>query len=526
MKRGVAMADQPGGDHSAASYLQQRELCLEQARDLIDAAARVLREDLAYPNVAYHLAALAIEEVGKAGMLVCCATVGGKLNRDWLEKRLSDHVFKLTWAFWSPSASQRIDPNAFEQARAFADNVHRRRLAGLYVDSDGLGAPPRNAVTKEHATSLLELARTRLSLEQSPLTLEPSEDSEWYLTTVSDDFGRRLLFSPEFIAKHSDLGGDTRAWVSWARQEFDRIAAAQAERTRAELARQPTEGSGARPKWLMKIRVLSPSHSVHQKALNVWNDQLKGVKLLAVSGKKGELLMELTISDAIPVDQLFDFGLAQSKMTLAFLNVGTLGFFWYELSTQAETYFESLRDLDDDKFAPRIVRTEGLAKEWDEELPQGRRRRGVALDERQVHNALLCMAAFGPMEHDEVEPLFGPYLHGMTLLCKTDLHLSLETQARDAFFRTLKQSMRRFFGWDSEGDPDASTLLPALHRVLEPVVPTQEHRDQLLETISWKISDGRALSAAVLMKRVADLCLLVAAKKRVTELARAANDTP
>lgn len=80
--------------------------------------------------------------------------------------------------------------------------------------------------------------------------------------------------------------------------------------------------------------------------------------------------------------------------------------------------------------------------------------------------------------------------------------------------------MRHFFAWDGTGDPDAETLLPALHHVLEPVVPIEEHRDQLLGTVSWKPSDGRALSAAVLMKRVADLCLLVAAGKRLAGMAR------
>lgn len=505
------------GRESTASYLQQRELCLEQARDFLQAAARVVGDDAAYPNVVYHLATLAIEEIGKAEMLVCCATLGGQLNSAWLEKRLSDHVFKLTWAFWSPGASHRIDPKEFEQARALAQSVHDRRLAAVYVDREGLGVPPRKVVTKDHATSLLELAHARLSLEQSPLTLEPNEDFEWYLATVSEEHTKRRLLSQAFIEKHAEFGGDTRAWIRWAREEFARITADELEHTRAELARHPSEPSNARPKWLITIRVLSPSHSVHQKALNVWNDQLKAVKLRAVSGKKGELLMELTVNDDVSIDRLFDFGLGQSKMYLALLSVGTAGIFWYELSTQAETYFESLSDLDSDKFVPRLTRTERLAKEWEEKLPHGSTRRRVALEEVHIHHALHCLAAFGPMPDAEVGPIFRPYLHGMALLCKTDVHLSLEAAARDAFFDALEQSMRRFFGWDG----DVSALLSVLHRVLEPVVPTTEHRAQLLETISWNPSDGRALSAAVTMKRVADLCLVVAARKHLAEMVRA-----
>jgi AbiV family abortive infection protein len=88
---------------SAASYLNQRRLCLDHAGDLIASAERVLGNDNVYANIAYHLAILAMEEIGKAGLLGCRAVIGESLNAQTLESHLGDHIFKLLWAVWSPS---------------------------------------------------------------------------------------------------------------------------------------------------------------------------------------------------------------------------------------------------------------------------------------------------------------------------------------------------------------------------------------------------------------------------------------
>ena len=105
------------------------------------------QDDNAYPNIAYHLAILAMEEIGKAGMLASRAVIGAALEGERLQKRLDDHVYKLMWAVWSPSMSGgKIDPKDFEQARQFAESTHARRKAGLYVDyseDDTLVAPAK-----------------------------------------------------------------------------------------------------------------------------------------------------------------------------------------------------------------------------------------------------------------------------------------------------------------------------------------------------------------------------------------------
>lgn len=505
----------PKEDRGSAPYWEQRQLCLDHASDLVSGAQRVLGDDNAHQNIAYHLAILAMEEIGKAGMLASLATIGGALDGNWLERRMGDHVFKLMWAVWSPSMSDgMIDPKDFEAARQFAESTHARRMAGLYVDhtDDKTSAPPREAVLLDHATSILSLAKARLALElerRAPVPGERNEELEWYLDTLNDALGKKRLFSSQFIQKYEEFNGDTRAWIRWAREEFAKITAEEQEHLQRELSRQVGESAEGKPKWVMKVRLHTPSHSLRQKAFNFWNDRMEAVKLQIVGSKKNELLLEMTINDGVTLDRLFDAGLSLSKLYIAMLNIGTGGFFWYELSGQAQTYYESIRDLDAPHLEPCISRVHGLLNEWAEERPDGGFYKRVALEEAHLTNSMMCLAAFGPWSNEDAEPIFGQYLQGLVLLSKTDLHLSVENNARDAFLNTLRRAMLRYGDWDGND----TRLITSLHRVFEPIIPEEAHRIFLFKNLEGNSTDEKALSYAVTAKRVADIYLVIVAKR-------------
>jgi len=82
---------------------EQRRLCLDHARDLIASTERVLANDNSFPNIAYHLAILALEGIGKAGMLAARSVAKHGLDASWIDNRLDKHVEKIMWAVWSPS---------------------------------------------------------------------------------------------------------------------------------------------------------------------------------------------------------------------------------------------------------------------------------------------------------------------------------------------------------------------------------------------------------------------------------------
>jgi hypothetical protein len=54
----------------SARLLAKRRICFQHAGDLIKAAERALSEAPSLPNIAFHLTLLAIEEMGKAGLIL------------------------------------------------------------------------------------------------------------------------------------------------------------------------------------------------------------------------------------------------------------------------------------------------------------------------------------------------------------------------------------------------------------------------------------------------------------------------
>jgi AbiV family abortive infection protein len=522
------MHEEPKAEAKAnqgSSEIKQRELCLDHARDLIASAERLLPEEGAYPNIAYHLALLALEEIGKAGMLAARSVVKDASDTTSMDKRFGSHVWKLMWAVWSPRLGGKIDPKDFLEARQFAESMHARRMAGLYVDysEDSVSAPPRESVRLEHATSALGLAKSLLALESAKAPRaddEGREELDWFLATVNDDINRQRLFSPPFIKKYEEFDGDTRAWVRWMRLEFQKVANEEKAHLQRELSRQASEPGKGKPKWLMKVRVQTPSHSIRQKTLNFWNDRVNAVKLRAVGNKSNDLILEMTVNDHITVEQLFDFGLSFSKMQIVMLNIGTAGFFWYELTSQAETYYESIKDLDAPHMQVAIGRPSGLPREWMETGPQGPKRERVALEEVHLHNAIMCMATLGFMPNEEAEPIFGQYLQGLTLLSRSDLHLGTAHQARDAFMTALRRALVKFGDMKSETDD----LLPVLHRVMEPVIPDEADRNQLF--LPLQNPPTGSVGDAINAKRVSDLYLVLIARRLWPEFAKRGSERP
>jgi len=234
---------------SMAEAVKVRAACHAHARDLLNAATKLLDEP-ATPNLAYHLGLLALEEIGKAGLIGGQAAVGSARDSAWMDTWLSNHSRKLLWALWAPFG--KIDPADFTEAKVLAERLHARRLAGLYVDPSAEGPLPREAVLLDEAQSVIDLARSLLRAEpDQPREVEvdarPTAILEWFLRTLDDPEGMRQLFSPPFLAKYEELGGDAARWAEWAKVEFERFAAEADAALRREFARQP--GSGEQPKW-------------------------------------------------------------------------------------------------------------------------------------------------------------------------------------------------------------------------------------------------------------------------------------
>lgn len=117
--------------------------CLQHARDLLESARAVYASGR--PHIAYHLATLSLEELGRRELLKIQRMAERKsVPPAWPQKHTQDHVQKLFWGFFGAGFSLKTaSRESFEDMRRLAAQIHSRRIEGLYVNqtSDGLSIP-------------------------------------------------------------------------------------------------------------------------------------------------------------------------------------------------------------------------------------------------------------------------------------------------------------------------------------------------------------------------------------------------
>jgi len=422
-----------------------REACLVQAEELLAAAKEI---EPTAPHIAYHLATLALEEVGKTHILLFEVTPGHREEAlRSFEKMREDHVKKLFWALWGPTFTrQQVGPDQMRGAQGLATWIHDRRLSGLYVDWDGVDLLiPRAAISPEHARTVTELAEARISLERSSDLNEPTpeerEVATWFLSVAGNREHAGLLFGRKSIDRLNELG-DAREWVAWLKRQFEEQDRTSRELLERELARQEPAGANReKPKWLIRFRLFTPSHSVRQRILEGFNKESSGyIKLTAA--KSNQLIVDYVLPAGLHVGALWDAGLSVAEHVLLALNVASCGFFWWQPSRYTATYFERVEDLEA-KSEIRVERVPKLEVGWGNNV----------LDQPALNRMVRALDSI-PLpsrKHADGDP-YGHYLDGLAFLGKTDLHLQLEVNAFESFFKAFKTATKLYGDWDGIAD--------------------------------------------------------------------------
>ncbi|MGO1076356.1 AbiV family abortive infection protein [Inquilinus sp. CA228] len=447
--------------------LHARQLCLDQAQGFIDATEQLGTEG--WPHIRYHLSLLALEEVGKASMLGALMINHANLDGSWVERSLDSHRRKLQWAVWSPMI--RIDPADFEAARQFAERAHTMRLASLYVDAkaDLTDLPPSEQVQPVDAEQALSLARRRLAYEQEPGTPSGKVDdlTEWFLDTMADPDRSRLLLSKPFIAQYEAVNGDARAWADWARSEVTRIELEGRQILEAEFVRPGAPKGATKPRWRANAVIHTPSHSLRSKVLARWNDQIDSVKLLW-SGKKDQFTLQIALHNNEPLPSLPGRLTALAKLVVACLNIGSIGYFWFERPGFEQEMFKEIHDLEINR-AIKIRQGESF---WGDG-------RAIALTDEHIDHAIHCMMAFAPLPETEAEPIFNPYFDGLAFIAKSDIFYSFDMLARHAFVASLAGALRRYGEWSGKSEGFEASF----HQGFMPFMPEREHRDRMFKVL-------------------------------------------
>jgi AbiV family abortive infection protein len=432
------------GDELPENIIKSREACLAHADDLVRAAKRILSDER-LSNISYHLAVLALEEIGKSTLIVM-----GHLACDADDSEASahrfcdDHIKKLFWATWGPSiGTEKITKDQIESLRGLSRKIHETRMQALYVDFDANGPfLPSEAISETEAQNLIDIASARLEMEKlhkfGKIEETHLNNMNWFLSASDDTEKRKLIFGNKSMEKLAELGS-THKWIAWLKQEFDKADAEAKEAIKQELQRKPPNASvKLEDKWKIKIRLFTNSHSIRPKTLNKWNDKSNWIRLYPVGGKKDQLIAEIILPKNITIQSLWWTAWGIARRFVVALNIGTFGCFWWYVPDQISRFYEKIIDLENPDMEVRIERNPILKIDW------GHR----ALSETDLRRTALCFGMLPGENESELGKAMGAYITALAFLNKNDIHFQFEANSYEFIYKALKHGMRHFREWD------------------------------------------------------------------------------
>ena len=454
-------------------WREAKEACLENAQELLNSARALNGKKTAH--IRYHLAVLAMEEVGKVGLLAVEFT-RHVFDEDDIEPNLAldNHVKKLFWAIFTPLIEQkRLTKEDIESYRGLAKNIHERRLESLYTNPQ-TPLLPQDRVAEEEAINLIKFAESRLNLEQgydiSDIPDESRlEDFYWFYSATNDKEKQRQILSTTSLDKLADLG-NVHEWIKWLRAEFKKSEEESREILQREMAKGVVGGvEGDDPKWKVKFRLYSASHSIQRKGLKKWNEIARSFMKLDNPNKrrKNEIICQLTLAKRVSVQALWDTALGITRSFVAALNIGSMGLFWWHVDKDIARFYEKILDIENDA-EPRVRISPQLSVDWGHQALT----EDDAIETHRVFGFLLKPNRFSEQKRHALEI----YLTGLVLTSKIDIHLRLEASAFEYFFKALKTLFAASGDWDGHTD-----LKLAVETQLNQILPSITELSDYLE---------------------------------------------
>jgi hypothetical protein len=307
---------------------------------------------------------------------------------------------------------------------------------------------PRQKVSPKVANTIVSLVEARLGMERAKGDIDvndPSinvEELDWFLKASGDPEKRRLIFGGKSLKKLAELGS-TRKWISWLYGVFKKTDEEIQQIVQKELNRQKPSGEEARkPKWRIKIKLISESHSIRQKPLNEWNKHMDFIKLYPGKDNK-ELNIQFLLFKSLHVMGLWEIAWGMSRIFVVTLNMGARGFFWWNLPKDIARFYEEIWDIENNA-SVRPEMSPRLSLNW--------RDLHLVLDNQELITTHLIFYYLTTMRGTELEKPLNRYAMGLSLLAKSDIHLRFEINAFEEFFQSLKTAFLINGDWDGKGE--------------------------------------------------------------------------
>jgi hypothetical protein len=225
--------------------------------------------------------------------------------------------------------------------------------------------------------------------------------------------------------------------VSWLQEEASAEEVKTKELLEKEINRLAPKGVLAnKPKWRLKIKLFTLSHSIRHKELNPWNQEVKWIKLHPTTDK-AELLVEFLLPAKIPVTELWQTAIQMCSMFAVSLNIATVGYFWWYLPKFVSTFYEEMVDLDT-KARLGVGYRSPVMKNW----------KRTTLKTPQLYVAGMIMTYLMRWATQDQSLAYSRYMHGIALLSKNDVFGDFTGQAFVDFAYTYRMALKSYGDWD------------------------------------------------------------------------------
>ncbi|MFL6390280.1 MAG: AbiV family abortive infection protein [Terriglobales bacterium] len=478
--------------------------CLRNAEELLQAAkaAHVAQAN----GSAYHLAALALEEIGKS-TLVLIARSNKEEKADRYYDTAEDHEKKLFWALWAPTLnSGDVSGKQIQDFQGLAREIHQRRLSAIYVDAK---TGNRLAVAPKRVEELISIAESRIGMEKFSKYGEPDENTKatfaWFERAAADkNLVQSLIFTRSSFDKLKELNGNVKEWIDWLRGVAEESEQEAKELLQRELKRaRPEESEQLQPKWKIRIKLYSDSHSIRSAALTAWNKGVDFIKLHRAD--TNAMFVEFTVPKGIHANGLYTAGYVNAVRFVVALNMGSLGLFYWYLPTFVSRYYESVTDIENSRRLEMDLNP-GVKIDWGKSNPLGT---------QELNNSAIVYSYMARFSGDQLRAV-DHYLRGLAFLCKSDVFFQLTHGAIQAFFVTLRELMRLNLDWDGM-EPFKTAIQRTLKEFIESM-PDMLRVLDLAESVE-KRTEGATVTMqeTFMMKALCDLYVIGKAQKALNK---------
>ena len=438
--------------------------CLDSSEELLASAkdAQAKKRN----RIAFHLAVLSLEEIGKAAMLLATKLYPHVVEDDntdattdgsRLSGYVSDHRKKLFWAMLTPKFDKGVfTPQEFTELKELSNGIHFRRINSLYANIDEI--LPETDISADDVETIIGLAESRLNMEKFQEIRELDSDAQqlldWFMKAVANPLLQGFILCEQSQRKLTELSGHAREWMTWLQGEVLTAEANSRQIMEKEINRvAPTGVLANKPKWRLKIKLHTLSHTIRHKELNDWNDQVIWVKLHPTNNKT-ELLVEFLLPAKIPVGLLWPTGIQMCSIFAVALNIATFGYFWWYLPEFVSTFYEEMVDLDTKA---------KLTIDYKAPVMGGWKR--TALKAQQLKTAGMILTYLMSFATKEQSLSYSRYMQGIAMLSKNDVFGDFTGQALVHFAHAFRMGLASYGEWDGMQESFEQAAVSALGKL-------------------------------------------------------------